>query len=312
MTDHQDSPPDGATSVRSPLARLWDRAKKNPFIASVLFLIPLVAAAFNFGKDAYDFYQKINPPLSVREISKGLAADAIEVRIDSIQQISEATGLSKGEIRTFALALESMVNRRAPAWPNEGDISGPRDDIRLAMIALGKLVQAGHLQNIKMSAPRLSGINLEGIDATDAYWQGFIFQRVNLSGATLLRADLSSSTIQDVKLARIQATNSLLPGSTIESSCAEEAVFLNANLSGIKIARSDLNAADLRNAKVDKSIFHDTRLHKVDFTDADLSGADFSTATEVAPEQLARAKISKHKPIPPQDGWRRSNVAPCN
>jgi uncharacterized protein YjbI with pentapeptide repeats len=311
MTDQPDSSSERATPALSPLARLWDHAKRNPLIASLVFVAPLVAAGVKFGKDAIDLLQKIDPPFSVTETTKGLAADAIESRIEAIQRLGAAKGLSQEEIRTLTLALESMVNRRAPVWPTSAGASKPSSDIRLAMMALGNLIATGHRAGAPTTPPTFTGINLEGIDATDANWRGFRFQNVNLSAATLLRADLTGSLFQDVKLARVQATEATLIGSTIESSCIEEAVFLRANLSKLNAVRSDFNAADLRNAILTGSVFQDTRLHQVDFSDADLSNADFALATEVSHWQLKRAKPGQKPIIPPQAGWRKSNITPC-
>lgn len=295
----------------SPLAKIWNRVKGNPVVASLIFLVPVVGATMKFGKDVVDFIQKVSPPVVLQEVVKGLASDAPEVRIAAIRQLADSKRRNANDVAVAIRSLESMINRRAPKWPQTDGQSRLDTDIGLAITTLGILTKINDENRLGLKNPTITNVNLAGVDLPSVYLRGFTFLTVNFNGANLLAADFTNSVLRDVQLARIQATGSKLVGASLESSCLEDAILVRADFTNVKAIRSDFNGANMSSAIMVRTILLESRLNGTDLTNANLSGADFSDAKEVSVEQLKRSNMKLGSFIPPSKGWQRFTLSVC-
>jgi uncharacterized protein YjbI with pentapeptide repeats len=124
--------------------------------------------------------------------------------------------------------------------------------------------------------PDLSGANLLRADLSEANLSGANLHCANLNWANLWRADLRSADLSSAKLAGADLS---------------EADLFRANLSGVILGGADLRRANFSSAKLigadlNKAILFDANLSSADLSKADISQANFLGA------DLSKANLS--------------------
>lgn len=303
--------PQALLSDTSPVEKVWASIKRNPVVASLIFLAPVVGGVATFGKSALELYQKWLPKVVIEEVVKNLASEAPEMRLTAIQQLSELRSSKPAEIATAIRSLETMINRRAPKWPSAASSPGPGSDIALAIVALGGLVKISDAKGMKIQAPTIDSVRLDGLDLSGAYMRGFMLSNVSLQGAIISSVDLEMSVLRDVQMARVIAHGTKLARATLEATCLEEATLIKADFSDSKVARSDFNAANMTNAVMTGAVLYETRFRGTILSGADLSNADFGSATELTKNQWLKAGARNDNFVRPKDEFKPSNLKIC-
>lgn len=149
----------------------------------------------------------------------------------------------------------------------------------------------------------LNQLDLDQLKATSACprcnLSGADLTQLNLTGANLRGADLSSATLSQANL-----TNADLTGANLES-----AILNSANLSGASLTGANLKSASLENADLSYAGFISANLEAANLKDAKLQftnfrGANFRLTT------MANGVVTSDKPY----GWslERQNPRECN
>ena len=118
-----------------------------------------------------------------------------------------------------------------------------------------------------------------GVNWQRCNFDGLELAAVDLSGARLrdasfFRADLSGSTMTDIRSSRAKFVNAVLKEAVLDGAKLSEASSVGADLRLARLFRATLRGADLTNA----------RLGGADLNRADLSGATWTDGTRICAE----------------------------
>ena len=131
-------------------------------------------------------------------------------------------------------------------------------------------------------------------DFTGANFQGVTLDKVNLSGANLLRANLSGTTLQEADLSganleiahlegadlmKADLTGAKLMGANLSDASLFMARLWYTNLSNADLSGTSLFSTDLVGAKLQEADLSGANLVKADLSSSDLEGATFADAT---------------------------------
>ena len=132
-----------------------------------------------------------------------------------------------------------------------------------------------------LSYADLAGMDLSGVDFTNAILMGAdlggadlsgaVFVEANLSGADLRRAKLEGTLLQQADLSRAKLEDADL-------GAVEDKNLTYANLSGTDLSGSDLSSVDLRLADLSGANLRGVNLSAANLSSADLTGADLTGA----------------------------------
>ena len=239
----------------------------------------------------------------------------LDVRLGGIYALERLARDSAADHPTVMDVLGAYVRERSrPITEEDGTErwgSRPAEDVQAALTVLGRrCTEDGwdwpgppRLTNLDLNGVDLTGANLRGADLTGTQLAGARLDRTDLTGARLqgtslrrarihhttmvevdallsdlidaelFHTDLSRSTLVEVDLLRARVT-----GCTIKDAALNECVFNDAVLAGTTFEGSSLQSCDFR----DTSNLDKMRLSQVDFTDADLNDAHFEGGRAVA------------------------------
>jgi hypothetical protein len=165
------------------------------------------------------------------------------------------------------------------AWQVVKDGQGEKSGV--VVLALEKLKKEDFsLSGINVKKTNLSSADLSDADLSDA----------DVSGANLKDAKLSGADLKD---ANLRGAN--LRGANLRSANLRGADFRGADLKDAKLSGADLRGADLKDAKLSGADLTDVYF-KVPtdrpnrFTHVYISGANFSGAKNLTPEQVKQAR----------------------
>ena len=119
-------------------------------------------------------------------------------------------------------------------------------------------------------------------DFTGANFQGVTLDKVNLSGANLLRANLSGTTLQEADLS----------GANLEIAHLEGADLMKADLTGAKLMEANLSDASLFMARLWYTNLSNADLSGTSLFSADLVGANLKEA-DLSGANLVQANLSR-------------------
>ena len=102
---------------------------------------------------------------------------------------------------------------------------------------------------------------------------GSFMQQIDLSGATLVDVDVSSTDLRSANLRAVNFHSGYLMGANLRGAFLEGAQLSGADLSSANLSEADLTGADLTGAGLD-----DADLSSANLSDADLTGADLTDA----------------------------------
>ena len=149
----------------------------------------------------------------------------------------------------------------------------------------GQFLRLAALEGADMRGASFRHTDLTGIHLTRARLEGANFSGANMAGAVLTNADLRGANLADARLDAVRVHGANFSGANLQ----------RANLRMLEyVKRLTFAGADARNA-----IFRHAFLGGVDFSDADLRGADFTRATGLTNAQLARACGDERTILPP-------------
>ncbi len=132
-----------------------------------------------------------------------------------------------------------------------------------------------------------------GIDWSECRKRNLMLDGSDLSGASLVDADFSSSDLRKsnlaatdfgkAALARAMMDDSKAAGANFEKALGYRTSFVRTDLAGAKFAKSEMQRADFTDAILTGADFEKSELGRVVFTGAEINGTNFSFAN------LARA-----------------------
>ncbi len=128
-----------------------------------------------------------------------------------------------------------------------------------------------------------------GVNWQRCNFDGLELAAVDLSGARLrdasfFRADLSGSTMTDIRSSRAKFVNAALKGAVLDGAKLFEADLTKADLSEVSLVGADLRLARLFRATLRGANLTNARLGGADLNRADLSGATWTDGTRICAE----------------------------
>ena len=144
----------------------------------------------------------------------------------------------------------------------------------------------GQEEEPDLSYADLAGMDLSGVDFTNAILMGAdlggpdlsgaVFVEANLSGADLRRANLEGAQLQQADLSRAKLEGADL--GAVEDKNLTYVSLSGTDLSGSDLSSADLRLADLSGANLRGANLSAANLNGADFAAADLTGADLREA----------------------------------
>ena len=144
----------------------------------------------------------------------------------------------------------------------------------------------GQEEEPDLSYADLAGMDLSGVDFTNAILMGAdlggadlsgaVFVEANLSGADLRRANLEGALLQQADLSRAKLEGADL--GAVEGKNLTYANVSGTDLGGVDLGSADLRLADLSGANLRGANLNAANLGSADLTGADLTGADLRGA----------------------------------
>jgi uncharacterized protein YjbI with pentapeptide repeats len=148
----------------------------------------------------------------------------------------------------------------------------------LDALSLGKPVRGQD-----WSCINLSGLQLDGVDLSDAYLEqvdlsGASLQNTNLSGAIMARAKLNSadfcgSNLENANLGAVSARGTNFADSDLSSATLSKGNFTNAIFTN-----AQLNAVEVLEIVIDKANFSGAEMDGFQFIEIEMQGVNFSSA----------------------------------
>lgn len=249
-----------------------------------------------------------------------LGSDALTARLGGVyalERIARDSPRDYGpvmEVLTAFAREESPLSRGAAATPVGMSAAVP-EEVRAVLKVIGRrsdeqiekeLTAGGCLDLTDINAV---GVNLIGADLRNTCWdrsdlRGAQLMRANLSGATFAGADLS----QQANLDRATAHGAVFSSANLSLSNLGNADLSGANLLSADLSLAQLPDANFSDAKLvgatlDTAIAFGTNFSGADFANASLmaavlSGANLSGAEHLTPEQLAGAVVDNTTVLP--------------
>lgn len=164
------------------------------------------------------------------------------------------------------LLLLNQVTKKIKA-----KVSADQDVIVTGANYAGKDLRTWNLTNVSLIGANLQGANLEGNDLRRSDLTGANLEGANLMCANLEGVFLEGANLKDanLKAANLESTN--LVGANLAN-----ADLSRANLAGAALCRAILVGTILRGADLTEAKLKDAHAFKVDLTDADIHGINFS------------------------------------
>ena len=222
---------------------------------------------------------------AIREIKKqtkdGLSSNTepnIEVRLGAIYSLEK---LARDYARLHWPIMEIIcayirengngpkVGEEADAEPYPMDfVVFPRVDVQAALTVVGRRSDVQRSQELPHQRVDLSGARLMGADLS-----GLDFRRANLSGSFLQFATLSNADISESSLNGADLSNAFLIKTLAHKADFSESTMRNATMQG-----AILSCARLCNSLIEEVAFTSADLRWVDFHYAKIKNADFKLA----------------------------------
>jgi uncharacterized protein YjbI with pentapeptide repeats len=150
----------------------------------------------------------------------------------------------------------------------------------------GANLYRANVHGAELKGVKFSGANLAGVDSSDADIKQAIFtdgpnfsdrklKRVNITRTELNSARFYSATMNMADFTSAHLPSAFFNDSTWERVIFEKACLFNTHFRNADISLSSFIGSDARCAVFSPEPKYKTRLHHVDFSGADLSGADF-------------------------------------
>jgi pentapeptide repeat protein len=198
------------------------------------------------AKQRQDFERRQNVDATYQAIVQELSSDSALLRV--------ASAVKLGKL------LESPPVEWHVSEERSGELSDLTKQVLAASLAIEKepkvlkaLTIAIALHAAGTEAGDLSGLDLSGARATDAYWA-----RINFANADFYRADLSSASFRKAGL----------EGAQFREASLTNAVLVGARCKGTNFKLSDLRGADLSDADLRGANFEDVKVFGVKLTGA--------------------------------------------
>ena len=199
-----------------------------------------------------------------------LGSDDLTVRLGGIyalERIARDSPRDYGpvmEVLTAFARQESPLPADAAATPVVAALKVP-PDVRAVLKVIGRRTpEQVEVEMEEGGCLDLTGINAVGVNLVGANLGNTCWNRSDLRGAQLIRADLTGAVFDLADMSQ-QAS--------LDGAIAPGATFSNANLAFSNLSRADLSDANLLAANLTSAQLQDTN-----FTDASLGGADLRNA----------------------------------
>ena len=266
-----------------------------------------------------------------------LGEDSLDVRLGGIyalEQITRDSARAKEDQTTIVEVLSAFVRvhsdpvyqfkaaKPRPEHPStEAELVAlaadyvarspkPPVDVQAAVTVLGRLRVLDMVSRGDLTEATLRHVTLH-TDLTGATLIRADLTGADLTGATLIRADLSEADLTGADLTGADLTGVHLTGAHLHNANLTRAHLRDADLTGATLIRADLTSADLTGAtliradltgarlgrvKLDGAKFSGVKLTRADLTGKNLSGADLTGAdlgeADLTGTDLTRAKLT--------------------
>jgi uncharacterized protein YjbI with pentapeptide repeats len=227
-----------------------------------------------------------------------LGSDQFTIRLGGIYALERIARDSPRDYEPVMEVLTAFARQQSPL-PRAGagtPLAAVSGEIPLDVLAVFKVIGRRTPAQIETELEEggcldLTGISAVGANLADYDLRNTCWDRSDLRGAIVARADLSQATFVG---ANLQQAN-------LDSVVAVGADFNNANLTFANLSKADLNDANLLAANLGTATLQDTELAGANLVSADLTGAlafgaDFAGAnmldTNLAATLLTDAKLA--------------------
>ena len=199
----------------------------------------------------------------------------LEVRLGGIYSLERIARDSKADHPVVMEVLTAFV--RARSTPGEEEKITLPQDIQSTLTVIGRRTPTENEQRIDLSGAFLRKANLTS---------------ANLNGADLSYANLSSAYLNATNLSGTNLSSAILSDTDLSGASLSGASLSGANLTSAKLVGANLTNAKLYSAILSDTDFYKANLYKTNLSGADLSGASLND-TDLSGASLCKANLCK-------------------
>jgi len=244
--------------------------------------------------------------------SQGLARKAQQSAVEEVKRTGEAVdevgqtikvaGQSIDETKKTVIKLNTRAEREAAV---------SRVDRAIAAMDLSRQGQVKAIADLLDSEFSYAGVEIKGVNLSNADLAGHDFSKTNFRGCDLTHANFRQSILsnaeleftsiddadfEDAQAVEIDAAFTIGERANFKKANCQQATFFCSRLRGADFSRADLRGTDLSFCDLRDSNFQGANLEGAFFVGSDLDGATFDKAifgnTDVSGAALSREQLS--------------------